>query len=130
MSAATLFPLERRTRCRFGDDEQILQVERGVPARVVLTVATHAHARRASCQGLDAGQRLLHLMLRAHDAHEILHVFLQRLLDLIGAVRRGRALEGRERCFGGRLYLAFVRDRAPLLARELCGVFACPLTEY
>src|SRR5207248_2085884 len=42
VSAATLFPLERRTRCRFGDDEQILQVERGVPARVVLTVATHA----------------------------------------------------------------------------------------
>src|SRR5438105_13977105 len=39
VSAATLFSLERRTLFLFVDDDQILQVERCVPARYVLTVS-------------------------------------------------------------------------------------------
>ena len=46
---------------------------------------------------LDDFERLLHFAFRAHDADQILHRVLQLVLDLIGILAGGAALEGLER---------------------------------
>ena len=40
LCAATFFSFQRRARHRFRNGEQILQIERGVPARIVFTITT------------------------------------------------------------------------------------------
>ena len=45
--APALLPLDRGAGDRLGDGEQVVQVERRVPARVVLPIAVHADLRGA-----------------------------------------------------------------------------------
>src|SRR6266516_1659854 len=97
MPAAALLSRKRRSRDRLGDDEQIVEIERGMPTGVVFAIAADRHIRRAPLERFDARQRLLHLALRAHDTDEILHVLLQRFLDLIWPIGRAGALEGGQR---------------------------------
>src|SRR5262245_42548088 len=47
MSAAALFPCERATRDGLRHREQVVEIERGVPTRIVLAVAADADLRRA-----------------------------------------------------------------------------------
>ena len=86
VAAAALAPLDRRARDRLRDGQQVVQVERRVPAGVVLAMAADADAaRRARAAGRDL-ERALHLGLVPHDADEVLHHLLQRVLHLVRAL--------------------------------------------
>ena len=51
VAAAALLPLERATRDRFRDRQQVVEVECGMPARVVLAMAADADACCPRAQG-------------------------------------------------------------------------------
>src|SRR4051812_23830497 len=67
MAAATFLALDRRSRDRLGDREQILEIERGVPARIVFAIAANSDAFRALAQSRDLVDGHLHLPFFAHD---------------------------------------------------------------
>src|SRR6185312_7823413 len=116
VAAAALLSLERRPRHRFRHGEQILEVECRVPTGIVLAVPRYADARRPAFERFDPRHRALHLRRLAHDADEVLHRLLQRLLHLIRSLGGRRALEWRERLAGRTVDLARVdRDDGILL---------------
>ena len=95
MRAAAFLALQGRERDGFGNREQIVQIERGVPAGIVFAIAADAHFAGALFQLRDPFQRALQLILAADDAHQILHQVLQIVLHLIRAFPL--PLEGLER---------------------------------
>src|SRR5437762_1648659 len=54
VAAAALAPLDGRSGNRFGHRQQIVEIERRVPARVVLAVSADADAARPRSQRVDA----------------------------------------------------------------------------
>ena len=73
VAAAAFRPLERRLRHRFADVEHVLQIERQVPARIVLNVAADFGLGRPRPQLGDLVERRSQIFVRAHDADQALH---------------------------------------------------------
>src|SRR5688572_26204904 len=88
MTAATLLTLDGGTRDRFGDREEVAQVECRVPARVVLAPAIRRDLLGLPGERLDFGERRLHLAFAPNDPDAVLHDPLQLVLDLVGAGAR------------------------------------------
>src|SRR5215469_5483971 len=82
---------------RFGHDDHVLNVDRRVPAVVVLTVAANTGALSARAQLIDILKRPLHFALDADNADEILHRLLQVVLHQVGIFGGRAALERRQR---------------------------------
>src|SRR5712691_5884689 len=57
MSATAFAALERRAGDRFGHRQQVVKIQRGVPAGVVLPMASRADAARPLAQLLEAVER-------------------------------------------------------------------------
>ena len=100
-----------------------------MPSVVVLAMAGDARAPGSFAQVLDRFQCLLHFALHAHDAYQVLHRFLQVVLDLVRILARGAVVERRERGCGGVLHLGFIDLRCAILAREFGSILAGALAE-
>src|SRR5438874_4001810 len=87
MSASTFFSLESRTRDRFRHSEKILQIERSMPPRIVLTIAGDAHSLRSRFQSFDSLEGAPHFLLASNNADQLLHHFLKCVLNLIRTFR-------------------------------------------
>ena len=129
VAAAAFLPLDGRARDRLGHRQQVPQVDRRVPAGVILAVAFDADARLPLVERRDLHERVLHLGLEADDAHQVLHRLLEILLHLVGILALAAALERHERVLDGLLRRAIVDARLPGLARVLRRVFAGALAE-
>src|SRR6185295_17418712 len=68
--ATALLPLDRRSRDGLGYGQQVSQIERGMPAGVVLAMSADANARRPILELRDARQRVLHLAFGANNADQ------------------------------------------------------------
>src|SRR2546428_2607504 len=86
VAAAALFADQRAARDRFGDADEVLEIEREVPARVVDARAGHTRAGRASAKPLESGERFLQLITPADDPDEHLHRVLQLRVDRVRAL--------------------------------------------
>ncbi len=71
MAAAALAALDGAAGDGLGDGEQVLEIERGVPAGVVFAVAIDGDFRRRLLELLNLLQRAGHFILAAHDADEV-----------------------------------------------------------
>ena len=129
MSASTLLALDRRSRDGLGDNQEIAEIQRRVPARIVFTVPGHSRLCRSLCQLVQSDQRLLHLPLVADDPDQFLHEVLQILLDLERVFGGVAALEGIERDLRRRLDLTLVEGRGAARLRERRGMLAGELAE-
>ena len=78
-------------RHSLGHDHQVVQVQGGVPARVVLPVTGRRHGLRPFGQRPDLLDRFLEFGLDPDDAHLLLHQILKRVLNLVPGPRRPRA---------------------------------------
>src|SRR5665213_997195 len=130
VAAAALAPLESRPRNGLGDRQEVAQVERGVPTRIVLAITIHAHPCGSRSELFDPSQRLAHVVLLSHDAHQVLHRLLERLLYLIRSFSLARAtIERLERAPSGVVRDARVHRDLVVRARERSGVLAGALAE-
>src|SRR6516162_11043923 len=100
-----------------------------MPRRVVLAMASDADAARALAQCRETGERPPHLGFVSHDADEILHRFLQSVLDLVRPFTRGAPLERLDRKARRFVDLAAVNRRRALLPGEPCGRLAGSFAE-
>ena len=64
LRAATFFSLQRGARDRFGNGQQIFQIERGVPAGIEFAIPIHANVSRALPKLLQLLRALLSFRLR------------------------------------------------------------------
>ena len=87
-------------------------------------------AVRPRAQLFEAVERALHLGRVPHDADEILHHVLERVLDLIGTLSARAARERLERALRGFVDLPGVDRAGGLRLRELRGVFTRALAEH
>src|SRR2546425_1496373 len=78
VAAAALGPLAGGAGGRLGDDEQRVQVDRGVPAGVVLSAAGNPHLPRPRLELLEVVERGLQACLVTDDPRVPLHHVLQR----------------------------------------------------
>src|SRR5262249_8364936 len=106
--AAAFLALDRAARDGLGAGQKVPQIERRVPAGVVLAIALDADRLGALLETLDGLERAHHLLLAAHDADQVLHHVLQVVLDLERPLGVPAALEGRERILRGSLHLGAV----------------------
>src|SRR4030095_1116664 len=83
MTAATLLSLDRGASDRFRNNQEIRQIECGVPAGVVFTIAVYGYLACTLPKRLDFLDRSHHFCLRSHDADKVLHRFLQIVLKAI-----------------------------------------------
>src|SRR5688500_15087889 len=93
MPSAAFLPLDRRQRDRFRYREQVVQVERRVPAGVVFAIALHADVGRIGAQRAHAIQGLHHFRFLPDDTDQLLHHLLQRVLDGVRSLPRASAIE-------------------------------------
>ncbi len=111
----------------------MLQVERGMPAGIVLAMAVNGGLVGALPELSEVLQRLLHFAFVADDADERLHHFLQLTLDLVGTLRTGAggraALERLECLFGRGLDVSVVDIHGCVFFRKLCRVFTRALAK-
>src|SRR4051812_5521458 len=96
MSPATLFPLQRSAGDDLGDCKQVLQVQRGVPPRIVLAVPGYGYLTRSVPQNLERVECATNLGLSSNYPDQILHHCLQIVFDLVGVFSHRAALEGLE----------------------------------
>src|SRR5690348_18007738 len=82
MSAAAFLSLDGRARNQLRNGEQVAQIERGVPAAVVFAVSRDGHLSRSFLQRAEFVERLLHLFRPPHNSDQMLHHFLQIVLNL------------------------------------------------
>src|SRR5438034_2514927 len=73
MRTATFGALQRRPGAGLGDHEERAQVDRRVPARIVLAAARHPNLAGAGLELLELGQRVLQTALVSDDAGVSLH---------------------------------------------------------
>src|SRR5688500_14180129 len=85
VSAAAFLSLDSGSRYRFRDGDEVGEIERRMPSRIVFPVSNHADALRAIAKRGQAFKRLLHLLFAANDAHERLHHLLKCVLNMIRA---------------------------------------------
>src|SRR5262245_57182044 len=83
VTAARLLALEGGLRDALGDQQHVAQVDRQVPARVVLPVPAHREVLGPLLELLDLAQRLLQLRTGADDADQVVHRLLELLLDRV-----------------------------------------------
>ena len=69
--APALLALDRRARDRLRDGQEMAEVERRVPAGVVLAIAADAHALPPLAQPAQRLDGMLHLRLGPDDADEV-----------------------------------------------------------
>src|ERR1700760_2544469 len=71
----------------------MLQIDSSVPARIVFPMSVHGDGlcpRPKLAQSLQSSN---HLLFAPHNAHQVLHHFLQIVLDLIWTLRAAGAIE-------------------------------------
>ena len=130
MAAAALATLDRRARDRLRHGEQVVEIEGGVPAGVVLAMSADADAARERAQPRQTFERPLHLRLGAHDADQVLHHVLQLVLNpvrTLAVAAGGERLDGARRGFVG---LAASMGRLRLGFGELRGEFTRAFAEH
>ena len=108
---------------------RLLQIDRGVPSRVVFAIPAHAHPRRRAPEPAQRLERVLHLALGADDADLRLHHVLQLALQRVRVVAALADLERPQRRAGRRLRIGEVDRRPTVLLRELRRVLAGTLAE-
>ena len=86
-------PHKRCASDGLGHKEQTAEIDGGVPPVVVLAVACDAYVLRPGVQGLNLYQCLLHFCFGANDADQVLHGFLQVILNLVGILAGRAAIE-------------------------------------
>ena len=130
LGAAALLPLQGRSGDALGHREKGIEVERQMPAGVVLPVPLDPHPPGPLPQHGQLVERLGELVLGADDADHRLHAFLEILLDGVGVLGAGR-LEGLKRRPDQLLDLARVHSRG---RRGPARVLGCappgPLAEH
>src|SRR5436190_18949542 len=84
MPTAAFLSLESGACDDLGYRQQILQVERGVPSRIVLAVTGHRNLSRALAQRLQRLERPSHVVFASHDPDELLHCRRRSWLYLVG----------------------------------------------
>ena len=132
VSAAALLALDGAARDRLGDRQQVVQVQRRVPAGVVFAVAADADTCRpvAAAAPSPSSARCISSSFRTMPTR-LLHHLLQRVLHLVRPFARRVALERLERpaarpsstCAG-------VDGAAALVLRVLRGMLAGALAEH
>src|ERR1700733_2533960 len=123
LRAAALLAEQRSTGHGLRHHQEAGEVHGGVPSVVVLTVARDTRADGPRLQLRDHLQCLLHLVLGSHDAHQVLHLFLQIVLNLVGILSGKAELEGDEGGGGCSLKLLLVNGcRHTVAPRKLRGV--------
>ena len=130
VGSSALAPVERAAGDRFGDHEQVVEVEGGVPAGVVLAVALGGGLLGA---GLEFGEPVKgrgHIRLVADDADLVLHHVLQVVLDVVRVLAALVLVEGREGLGVGVLDLGPVDRRRAMVGSPLGGVLTRELAEH
>src|SRR3954468_13847618 len=89
VATATLLPLERGTRNDLRHRQEILEIERRVPSRIVLAISGDGNLGRPLSETPQRVECALHLLFAADDADELLHHRLQIVLDLERALAAG-----------------------------------------
>src|SRR5215469_17427035 len=102
MPAPALLPLQRRLRHALRDQQDVPQVERHVPARVVGPAAGRADLRGPLAQLLELAERGLDLAFPADDADQVAHRLLDLVVDRVRVLAAG-PLERDERLIAGLL---------------------------
>ena len=132
VAAAALLALERRARDGLGDRQQVVQVQRGVPAGVVLAVARDRRRFAARFSKLaESPQGLLHFLFARTMPTRSCIIVLQVLLDLVRPLGRSARSNGRQRHRPPASTCSRVelRPRACSLA-NFAGVLARALAEH
>src|SRR5260370_26126823 len=119
MRAAALFALQRRTGDRLGNGQQIVQIQRCVPARIVLAISSYRYRFRPLAQFQNFIQSLFHLVMTADNSDQPLHEILQLVLHLISAF--AVAPEGLERLARHLVHLLAVDRSSSMLRGEFDG---------
>src|SRR5262249_62062741 len=81
--APTFVSFQRCERDRFRNCEQILQIKRSVPARVVFAITCDCDFFSALLETVDLFQSLAHFAFGPYDPNQILHSVLQIFLHLV-----------------------------------------------
>ena len=117
MPAPGLLPGEGRLRDALADDQHVAQVDRQVPARVVLPVPLDLHVPGPLLEPLDLLERPLELGRGPDDPDQVVHRLLQVGLDGVGVLPTLH-LERREGTPLRRLHVP-LRDRGPGVAQRV-----------
>ena len=83
----------------------------------------------ARAQFGDHFQGLLHFAFGADDAHQVLHGFLQVVLDLVGVFTRRAAVKRLQRGFGNGVDLRQVNGRGAIVSGEFSSEFSGALAK-
>src|SRR6516165_8528696 len=107
-----------------------MEVEGSMPTGVVLSMAGDANARRSRAQVLQLVESASHLPFCPHDADEVLHHFLQRILDLVRPFAMSPAFERVERSARGVVHLLEIDMAGLLILGVFRGEFARPFAKH
>src|ERR1700760_538790 len=129
MSATALFAVQSRVGNHLRHGQKVRQVECGMPSGVVFPVPAHTHPRSCGGQFANALLCLQHLLLRAHNSHQVLHQVLQGMLHGV-RIFRAVILEGPQGRFLRGSQLTGVHCSEWVGFGEVGSVFAGTLTEY
>src|SRR5260370_40708538 len=128
MRAPAFLALDRGACDGFRDGQQVIQIESGVPARVVFAIAHYENIRSALAETLDTLQGLLHFFLPADDTNFVLHHVLQIVFHLLRTLAAA-SLERFERPPRHLVYLLRIDVRCAMLLGKLGSEFARALAE-
>src|SRR5947209_10055096 len=129
MPPAAFAPLDRGASDRLRYEQEVWEIERGMPAGVVFAMAADAHPARSVAQRLESRERALHFRFVSDDADEVLHHFLQRILDLVGSFSLRATLKRLQRNAGGCFDLWRLNGPGRSRSCVLRGKLACALAE-
>ncbi len=124
VAAAALGARQRGLGDAFADQQHVAQVDRQVPAGVVLTVSLHLHVLESLAKLVQPAQRLGDFVRVADDAHQVVHRLLQFQVQGVRILRRGavrRSLEGGERPLRRRVDGVLVDGRAAAQRPRVVG---------
>src|SRR5205085_5252525 len=128
--AATFLSLERSTGHDLGYRQQVLQIEGGVPSRIVLSVSGDRNLPRPPTQPSQSFQGATNLLLPSHDSNLLLHHLLQIVLDLVWPFLPALSIERLERAPNNVVGLLCIDSRCRLSSRIFGCVFARSHAEH
>src|ERR1700739_1584532 len=130
LRAPAFFSQQRSAGNRFRHDHHVSDIDRRVPAVVILALACYACSLYPRALLPDRVKRLLHFTLDADNPNEILHSFLQIVLDLIWVLAGMTAVKGSKGCCCRGLKLRLVDRYRAVSIGEFCGKAPRALSEY
>src|SRR5262249_28478994 len=94
VAASAFFPLDSGAGNSFRYGEKSCQIERQVPAGVVLAMAFHPHAFGSVLEDGELVKGFQQFVFSSDDPHQNVHAFLKVLLNAVGILRTGLVENG------------------------------------